>query len=735
MNETVEQHERGPGTVPLAEAPATTPPDFYIPAASSVLERHPRTLKYGDTFAMFDHYGDLGDGAANPEGIYHEDTRYLSQLHLEIEGRRPLLLSSTVQNNNSLLTVDLTNPDIYFGEERMLPRDSIHIMRSKYLWSSACYEALVCHNYSSETRAATISLRYESDFRDLFEVRGHRRPRRGTVVSQIVGANRVVLRYTGLDERVRETVLAFSPAPVRLTDREAEWRITLRPGSRCVIFMTVSCGASLADYRFLPNLRRAQRARVQASRRQANVSTSNEIFNELLCRSVADLVMLTTDTDYGPYPYAGIPWFSTAFGRDGIITAIQMLAIDPELARGVLQLLAATQANATDPARDAEPGKILHETRRGEMAVLREVPFGLYYGSVDATPLFVLLAGLYWERTADIDTLRKLWPNVLAALQWIDRHGDLDGDGFVEYQRKTPTGLANQGWKDSEDSVFHADGGLARGSIALCEVQAYVYAAKTRAATLARALGDAALAGRLEAQAEALRVRFEEAFWMEDLGYYALALDGEKRPCRVITSNAGHALFCGIAAPERAAQVARRLMSNQMFCGWGIRTVSSDEKRYNPMSYHNGSVWPHDNALVAMGLARYGHMDEADRVLTALFEASTHMELRRLPELFCGVRRRPERSPTAYPVACSPQAWASAAPFGLLTAALGLELDAHEGKVRFRHPRLPACLNEIELKNLRLGSTTLDVLLHRRGNGVAVNVIEKKGQAGVEVLL
>jgi glycogen debranching enzyme len=593
----------------------------------------------------------------------------------------------------------------------------------------------VCHNYSSETRTATVSLQFEADFRDLFEVRGHHRPRRGSVAAQIAAPERVLLRYTGLDARTRITEVTFDPAPARLTEQRAEWQVTLKPGERGVLFVTVACGEGVANGGFLPNLRRAHRARVRASRRQATVRTSNEIFNELLCRSMADLVMLNTETPHGPYPYAGIPWFSTAFGRDGIITAMQMLAFDPDLARGVLQLLAATQASAIDPARDAEPGKILHETRRGEMAALGEVPFGLYYGSVDATPLFVLLAGLYWERTADLDTVRRLWPNVLAALDWIDRYGDLDGDGFVEYLRKSPTGLANQGWKDSEDSVFHADGALARGSIALCEVQAYVYAAKSHAAALARALGDARLADRLAADAEALRIRFEEKFWMDDLGYYALALDGEKRPCRVITSNPGHALFCGIAAGERAARVAQRLMSSEMFCGWGIRTVGTAEARYNPMSYHNGSVWPHDNALVALGLARYGHMDEANRILTALFDASTHMELRRLPELFCGVRRKPQRSPTAYPVACSPQAWASAAPFGLLTAALGLELEAHTQTVRFRHPRLPACLDEVELKHLRLGSSSLDVLLHRRGNGVAVSVIEKSGQASVEVLL
>jgi len=717
-------------------APEAGVPPFYIPATSSPEERRPRTLKHGDTFAVFDHYGDLSGDLANSEGVYHEDTRYLSLLHIKIEGRRPLLLSSTVQKNDGVLTVDLTNPDIFDGDDLVLPRDSIHLLRSKFLWASRCYETLRAHNYSSDTQTVTVALEFAADFRDIFEVRGHPRASRGEYEQLLPGNNRVVLRYTGLDARVRDTELVFDPPPHRLSKERAEWRLTLEPGINRVLFVTVHCGtAGQADCQFVPGLRRAHRARLQASRRKANVRTSNEIFNELLSRSTADLVMLATDTPHGPYPYAGIPWFSTAFGRDGIITAIEMLAFDPALAKGVLHYLAATQAREIDPARDAEPGKILHETRRGEMALLGEVPFGLYYGSVDSTPLFVMLAGLYWQRTDDVESIRMLWPSIRAALQWIDRYGDPDGDGFVEYLRKSANGLSNQGWKDSDDSVFHADGTLARGSIALCEVQAYVYAAKRHAAALAHALGEHALSQRLTAEAEALRVRFEERFWLPERGYYALALDGEKRPCCVLASNAGHALFCGIAAADRAALVARRLTSGELFSGWGIRTVGTAESRYNPMSYHNGSVWPHDTALIALGLARYGHMTEALKVLSALFTASCHMDLQRLPELFCGFPRKRGRGPTFYPVACSPQAWASATPFALLTAALGIEINARTETVRFCHPQLPDFIDEVELTNLQLGSSRLDVLLHRRADGVAVTVLDKKGPAGVEVLL
>jgi glycogen debranching enzyme len=476
-----------------------------------------------------------------------------------------------------------------------------------------------------------------------------------------------------------------------------------------------------------------QRA-IAARDRQARIHSSNEQFDQWLRRSSADMSMMLTDTPTGPYPYAGVPWFSTVFGRDGIIAALQMLWVDSSIARGVLGYLAETQADEEDPARDAEPGKIVHEIRRGEMAALHEIPFGRYYGSVDSTPLFIILAGAYWRHTQDQDFTKYLWPAIDRALHWIDRYGDADGDGFVEYQRQTDDGLVQQGWKDSQDSVFHADGTLARAPIALCEVQAYVYRARLAAADIALALGDRDRAAALRTQAADLRGKFEQAFWMPDLATYAMALDGDKQPCRIVASNAGQCLFTGICAPERAARLSERLMAGDMFSGWGIRTVAAGQRRYNPMSYHNGSVWPHDNALIALGMSQSGFARHAARLLSALFDASQAMEICRLPELYCGFHRRPGEGPTLYPVACSPQAWASGSVFMLLQATMGMTVDGRMRQVRFAHGTLPECLDWLQIDNLAVDDASMDLRIERHGHDLAVTVLGRRGDVEVVVL-
>ncbi|WP_137389440.1 amylo-alpha-1,6-glucosidase [Rhodoligotrophos defluvii] len=719
-----------------AGAGATQLAQFFIPAAASLQERRPRTLKHGDTFAVFDHNGDALSGPGSPEGIFHRDTRYLSHLYLTMGGARPMLLSSTLRDDNATLTCDLTNPDLFDAGGRLtLEHDLIHLRRSRFLWGATCFERLVVRNFDDQRRTVTVELTFDADFADLFEVRGAHRDKRGKHHPPDVGENQVVLSYTGLDGKRRATTLAFDPAPVRLTGNSASFVLDLGPQEAKSLFLEVNCGTEGMNFpprrAFFSALRDARRALRASSSRAAAILTSNEIFNEAVRRSVSDLYMLMTDTPEGPYPYAGIPWFSAVFGRDALITALETLWLDPAIARGVLRHLAANQATVLDPAADAEPGKILHEVRYGEMAELGEVPFRRYYGSIDSTPLFVMLAGAYFGRTGDLDTMRALWPNIEAALDWIDRYGDRDGDGFVEYGRLTDEGLINQGWKDSHDSVFHADGAMARAPIALAEVQAYVYGAWQAAAGIALQLGQVERAAALERRADALQRAFDECFFDEELATYVLALDGDKRPCRVRASNAGHALLTGLAYPHRATAVAQTLMSADSFGGWGVRTVASSEARYNPMSYHNGSVWPHDNAMIAAGLSRYGFRREAARIFEGLFAASTYIDMRRLPELFCGFPRQRTQGPTFYPVACTPQAWAAAAPFFMLQACLGLGFDPAHGQITFNEPTLPAFLDEVVLYNLAVADGSVDVALRRSRTQVIVNVLQRSGSVRV----
>jgi glycogen debranching enzyme len=716
-----------------ANTPAVEAP-FYIPA-TNLPARPQRTLQHNDTFAIFDSHGDIGASSSGHDGLFHCDTRYLSHLELLISGTPALLLGSAVRDDNLAYYVDLTNADVYV-EGRIDPlKDTVHIGRTMYLYDSSLRQRIVLTNYGAEPVEMTLSLSFDSDFADIFEVRGIRRQRRGKVSRDVRSNASVVLSYVGVDQVGRQTVLDFWPPPARLGEAVATYALRLAPAATETIFVTASSGGVPCTTRsFFRGLLAVGREHQRLMQDIATIETSNPIVDQVLQRSLADLYMLVAATADGPYPYAGIPWYATTFGRDGLITALEMLWVDPSIAAGVLRRLARYQARAFDPTTDAAPGKILHEMRSGEMAALREIPFGLYYGSVDATPLFVALAGRYALRTGDYALIRELWPEIDRALDWIDGPGDADGDGFVEYARGSSTGLANQGWKDSFDSVFHADGRLAEGPIALAEVQGYVYAARHLAAALADALGLVERAAFLRRRAEGARERFEAAFWIESLGTYALALDGAKEPCAVRTSNAGQVLMSGIARPDRAARVAKQLMDPAFFTGWGIRTVAEGEARYNPMSYHNGSVWPHDNALIADGLAQYGHKDGIAAVFEGVMAAARIMEQRRLPELFCGFRRRRGRAPTLYPAACSPQAWAAATPFLLLRALLGLELDAAERRVHLVDPVLPASLGNVTVRNLRIGAASVDFALRRDRAGVRLEVLRNPEELEVSLI-
>jgi glycogen debranching enzyme len=710
---------------------------YYILAAAPLADEAARVLKQGDTFAVFDHFGDIRCVGMGEEGLYHEGTRFLSSLLLCLDDVRPLFLSSTVRDANDLLAVDLTNPDLFDAGRIVVPRGTLHLARIKFLWQGACYERFFVKNYGLAPVSTHLRLQFEADFADIFEVRGTHRPRRGQVLPPAIEENRVVLSYRGLDDVVRRSRLTWSVRPTALSAGEAQFVLTLPPHGEARFDLTIHCEGDgdrpVLD--FEPALAATSGSSRATLAKGCAIHTSNEQCNAWLRRTWADLHMMTTETPEGLYPYAGVPWFSTPFGRDGIITALECLWIDPGLARGVLAYLAATQAREVIPEQDAEPGKILHETRRGEMAALGEIPFGRYYGSVDATPLFVMLAGAYYERTADRAFIESIWPNIEAALHWMDTYGDADRDSFIEYRRQSPRGLVQQGWKDSHDSVFHADGTLAEGPIALCEVQAYTFGAWRAAALLAGMLGQTVRAQQLMQQARVVQERFEEAFWCEDLSTYALALDGAKRRCAVRTSNAGHCLLTSLGSRERARRTARTLLAPESFSGWGVRTVASSEARYNPMSYHNGSVWPHDNALIAAGLARYGLKKEVLAILSGLFDASLYLDLHRLPELFCGFVRRSGEGPTLYPVACAPQAWSAASAFLLLQATLGMVVRASEPQVSFFYPLLPPSLREVEIRNLRVGEATVDLLLQGHGpDDVGINVLRREGDVEIRMV-
>ncbi|PYL22827.1 MAG: amylo-alpha-1,6-glucosidase [Verrucomicrobia bacterium] len=686
--------------------------EFYVRSSSARVDVRTRVLKQGDTFAVFDRFGDIETFGTGELGLYYQDTRFLSRLTLRLGKDRPLLLSSTVREDNAVMAVDATNPDARRDGEIVVPRGTLHVFRSKILWEKTCHERVRIHNYGRAAVDISLAIELDADFADIFELRGMNRERRGRRLETQVTKDGLLLGYEGLDNRLRRTRIVFDPPPSRLNHSVASFLIRLEPGKDATYRCAIACEVNGHS----PNkvapcyesaVEEAANALERVRAREPQIFTGNEQFNDWLNRSLADLHMMRTETSYGPYPYAGVPWFSTVFGRDGIITALQCLWFDPSVARGVLAYLAANQADTDNPEQDAQPGKILHEFREDEMATLGEIPFRRYYGSIDATPLFVMLAGAYHKRTGDRAFIEKIWPNIQRALEWIDRYGDSDGDGFVEYARKAKHGLIHQGWKDSHDAVFHRDGTSAEGPIALCEVQGYVYAAKT----------------------------VEEAFWCDELSTYALALDGKKQPCRVRTSNAGHCLFAGIATLEHARRVAATLTEETSFSGWGIRTVASSEARYNPMSYHNGSVWPHDNALIAAGFARYGLKESAAMVLAGLLDASLFFDLHRQPELFCGFPRRAGESPTLYPVACNPQAWASGAVFLLLEACLGLSVSAPEQTLVFSKPVLPAFLPKVSIRDVRVGDARADLLLTRHDEGdVGVNVLRRDGALEVVVL-
>ncbi len=719
---------RQPEAVPQSGWPLAGPEVLRADAPPSARDiRDALVTKAGDLFLLTDLEGNIPPDNPNGFGLYHRDTRMLSGFELVVQGLRPTILLSTT-HAHFLSEQVLTNPNLSCNDGREAQEQTIEIRRYRRLLESGARERLVFENFNSFPLPLLVGFRLAVDFADMFEVRGlvaHRALGQRQPVQREPG--RLTFRYRGRDGVSCSTRIELDPEPHRIDDGFVGYSLELPAhGSRA---LSIRIDVRIGDEPVRPRPARP----VPAFRAdQTPIHTSDALFDQVLRQAGQDLEALLSGD--GSFPAAGVPWYATLFGRDSLLTALLVLWRAPALARGTLRLLAKHQGQRDDPWRDEEPGKILHELRRGELARLGEIPFAPYYGSVDATPLWVMLLHDYYRTTGDLELVRELRVPLDRALAWCERYGDLDGDGLVEYARRSASGLVHQGWKDSWNGILHADGAPPPPPIALVEVQGYVFAALHGAAELYRALGDALQAVRLEREAARVQNAFEERFWWAEEGTYYLALDGEKRPVAQVTSNPGHALFSGIVRPERAPSVARRLVTDDLFSGWGVRTLSTRAKSYNPTGYHLGSVWPHDNALAVLGLKRYGEEDRALVIIEGLLAAARHFPLFRLPELFCGFARSAFGTPVRYPVACSPQAWAAAAPSAFVQAMLGIRLHGATREVRIIRPRLPRWLHWMRVEALSVGDAQVDLRYERVGDHTAVDVMAIRGDARVTFL-
>ena len=718
--------------------------------------------KHGNLYLLTDPRGDIRvDGRGL--GLYELDTRVLSASMLRLNGA-PLTLLRGPYQGDGIDTIQLTNPELRRNPDdkraagSSLARRDVSVTRTRQL-NGGLRETVSIVNYSAIGQALELELGLGVDMADIFEVRGYPRVSRGRLLPIEVRGGHIAFGYEGLDGVLRTTTIEADDAALVEPVDDADtwpgatvlvcWRARLAPNERATFDWEVSLARkppprsrsrAKAGERPAPVPGRPTRSPVPPNDLEGlldspRIGSDHEILDRTLRRSLADLTMLR---NHGPaegesYLAAGIPWFTTLFGRDSVIAALEIVAFYPRFAADTLNVLARLQATTDDPWHDAEPGKILHEMRTGEMARAGETPHDAYYGSIDSTPLWLILLGATHAWTGDDELLDRLWPNALAALDWIDHFGDLDGDGFVEYRRRSRLGLLNQGWKDSGDAIRHTDGRPADGPIALAEVQGYVYAARRAMARLARHREEPELATRLDTAAGVLRERFDAAFWLPNAGYYAMALDGAKRPVASIGSNAGQALWTGIVPEERAARVADRLLGPDLFSGWGVRTFAANQPGYNPVGYHTGSIWPHDNALIAAGLKAVGSADGANLIAGRLIEAAQWFPDLRLPELFCGFARDEVGAPVAYPVACSPQAWAAAAPFLLLQTMLGLRADATARRLELVRPTLPEWLTKLTISGLPVGDDSVDLLVHRWRGRTSAELLGRRGTIDVVI--
>jgi len=688
--------------------------------------RETLVIKEGDLFLMTDDEGNVPRDSMAGYGLYKGDTRYLSVYDLSFDEIRPVVLLSTAELGYSS-EHHLTNPPMSTAEGRSIPKESLEVRRQRVI-SKYLLETIQVTNFNIFRTVVNLRFDFDADFMDIFEVRGVKRHHRGKPSAPIVEKDRVTFKYKGLDGVWRSTKIKFSPAPDQLWYNGALFIISLGHRESTSITVTINPDGAGGDGYFPDEFSKQTASHREWLNSCTQVFTNNEFFNAMLERSLSDIRLLMNESEADRFVAAGTPWFNCLFGRDSIITSLQTLSFNPEIARNTLRLLARWQGKELDEWRDEEPGKILHELRTGEMASLGEIPMNPYYGAIDATPLFLMLAAEYVAWTGDLDLIRELEPNLVAALEWIDDYGDSDKCGYVEYCKRSPKGLLNQGWKDSRNSIVNSDGTLVKPPIALVEIQGYVYAAKRGMSCLFTLLGKKDLARRLQREASALKTKFNKDFWLEEEEFYALALGANKEPSRSITSNPGQCLWTGIIDEDKAAKVAERLFSNDLFSGWGIRTLSSQAARYNPLGYHLGSIWPHDNSLIGMGLKKYGFEDELNELATALYDCCRSFDYYRLPELFCGVPRTAHNLSVRYPVACHPQAWATGSLLLLLQAILGFVPNAPKRELKIIRPKLPYWLEQVEVRNLQVGGSTIDLLFERRSKGrTRVSVLSNGG--------
>jgi glycogen debranching enzyme len=727
MDEPADQQKRLPPEVD----------EFYIFESALAAPVAKLDLKHGETFLVCDRRGDFPRRFRGEFGFYIEGTRYVRAFEVFLFHQRPVILDAVTTEDSCQIVVELANAELELPNGLLLHRHNILIRRRIVIYQNMCYQSLWVRNFSIHPIPVVLGIAFAFDFADIFDVRARVYPKRGHITREMIKPDRIKATYTGLDNVRRICMLTFQDPPQELTTRRARYDFVLQPKESRELMFTMGPWEESRRKASLDLTQATKRLRSEAQQWRRNCtsfSTNDEILNKVLQRACYDLSLLRTSTPHGDVIYAGIPWFVAPFGRDGLITGIQTLILNPGIARDMIRFLRHYQGTKEDDFTEEEPGKILHEYRKGELANLRQIPFIPYYGCIDATPLYLIALEAYVNWTGDLAFLNETWSSALAALHWIDNYGDRDGDGFVEYRQRSPKGLRNQGWKDSYDSVFHEDGSLAEPPIALAEVQGYVYAAKKAMADLAALRGEMDLAHELLREAQKLKEQFNRDFWWPEEHYYYMALDGEKRPCRVISSNPAHGLWSGIIDEEKAPYVARKLMEDHLFSGWGIRTLSLKAPRYNPLSYHNGSVWPHENALIAMGLRRYGLIEPMKIIISALFQAACSMENQRLPELFGGFSRTQYRGPTPYPLACQPQAWASGSIFMMIQAMLGLEGGAINNRLVFRDPALPSWIQWVEMSNLKAGSSRLHLMVHSGKVSGSLEILEKEGDVEVVVI-